>query len=127
MIKIAAAIGLVFGVMTVISGGAVIFGGSGVKEMAGNYLPFVVWFNFIAGFAYVAAGAGLFVGRGWSAPLSLAIAIVTGVVFLVFLAFVASGTPYEMRTVVALIFRGGLWGAIAYLAFRHFKGVAAAG
>jgi len=125
MVKPAAAVGAIFGLMTIVSGGSVIFGGEGIKKLAGDYIPFVVWFNFIAGFAYFVAGAGLWKNRSWSAPLSLAISLLTGIVFLVFLGYVASGTPFEMRTMIALLFRGGLWGAIAFIAYRRFRTVLA--
>tara|TARA_R110002110_G_scaffold239506_1_gene455438 strand:- start:59 stop:493 length:435 start_codon:yes stop_codon:yes gene_type:complete len=36
---------------------------------AGHYGPFVVWFNFLAGFAYVVAGFGLWFRRRWAAGL----------------------------------------------------------
>ena len=39
-----------FGVMTLKSGGFALFGGVEGKEFAGQYVPFVLWFNFIAGF-----------------------------------------------------------------------------
>lgn len=40
-----------FGLLTLKSGGSVIFIDGPARLAAGNYLPFVVWFNFLAGFA----------------------------------------------------------------------------
>lgn len=51
----AAAFAVGFGLLTIKSGGSVLLGGETARS-AGNYVPFVVWFNFIAAFAYVAAG-----------------------------------------------------------------------
>lgn len=48
-----------FGVMTVKSGGFALFGGIEGKEFAGKYVPFVLWFNFIAGFFYAISGLGI--------------------------------------------------------------------
>ena len=48
-----------FGLLTIKSGGAILFGNDAARDAAGNYVPFVLWFNFLAGFAYVIAGAGL--------------------------------------------------------------------
>ena len=56
-LRFAALVAVLFGAATVASGGNVIFG-SGAAA-AGSYVPFVVWFNFLAGFVYVAAGIGL--------------------------------------------------------------------
>jgi hydrogenase/urease accessory protein HupE len=51
----AAILALIFGVMTIVSGGSVLFGGEAVRAQAGNVVQIVVWFNFMAGFAYVLA------------------------------------------------------------------------
>ena len=48
-----------FGLLTIKEGGTILFGGDAARASAGNYVPFVLWFNFLAGFAYVVAGAGL--------------------------------------------------------------------
>lgn len=55
----AGAVGLVFGLLTVFSGGTALFGGEAARTAVGNAVPFVLWFNFIAGFFYVLAGVGL--------------------------------------------------------------------
>lgn len=58
-----ALIAVVFGIATVIVGGKTLFGGAAVRAAAGNIVSFVLWFNFVAGFAYVAAGLGLFLWK----------------------------------------------------------------
>jgi hypothetical protein len=73
----AALIAIAFGIVTVTVGGKTLFGGTEVRAAAGNIVPFVLWFNFIAGFAYVIAGFGLFFWQRWAAQLSLAIATAT--------------------------------------------------
>ena len=56
---VTALVALAFGALTVFSGGRVLFGPEAARAAAGNYVPFVLWFNFLAGFAYVVAGAGV--------------------------------------------------------------------
>jgi hypothetical protein len=107
-----------FGVATVVAGGRVLFGGAVARDAAGAFVPFVVWFNFAAGFAYVAAAAGLALGRGWSAGVAAAIAAATLLVFAAFGVHVAMGGAFETRTVVALAFRWGFWVAFATAAGR---------
>ena len=85
---------------------------------AGHYVPFVLWFNFLAGFLYVIAGVGIWQRRVWSAKLSLAIALLTLLVFAAFGVHVAGGGSYEMRTVGALTLRSSLWVAIAFYVRR---------
>lgn len=117
-----AAVALVFGLATIISGGQILFGDEAAREAAGNVMPFVVGFNFLAGFAYVAAAAGLARGRPWAASLSFGIAAATAVTFFYFGLFVLTGTPFEMRTVGAMILRTALWAGIAWFACRQVGG-----
>lgn len=81
-------------------------------------MPFVLWFNFFAGFAYIAAAVGLFFWRPWAVPAAWLIALATIGVFAAFGITVMSGTPFEMRTVGAMALRAGFWLAIA-LAFAR--------
>lgn len=109
---------VLFGVITVKSGGAVLFGENAARQAAGHYLPFVVWFNFFAGFAYIAAGVGLWLLRPWSAWLAASIAVATVIVYIVFGAYVLAGAPYEMRTVWAMALRTTVWVILAIIACR---------
>jgi hypothetical protein len=115
-LRVAALVAVLFGVVTVFAGGSVIFG-SGAKA-AGNYVPFVVWFNFLAGFVYVAAGVGLWRARRWGTAFAVGLAVLTALVFAAFGAYVGSGAAYEARTVVAMTVRTALWTFIAALAWR---------
>jgi Na+-driven multidrug efflux pump len=53
---IAAIIAVFFGLLTIKEGGSVLLGNEQAVSAAGDYVPFVLWFNTAAGFAYVAAG-----------------------------------------------------------------------
>ncbi len=110
---------VVFGLMTLKEGGAVLFGSGEARTAAGNYVPFVLWFNFLAGFAYVVAGAGLWRERRWAAWLALGVAVATALVFAAFGAHVVAGGDYELRTVVAMSLRTLVWAAIARIARRE--------
>ena len=108
-----------FGVLTIKEGGSILFGGEAALEAAGNYVPFVLWFNFVTGFAYVIAGAGLWMQQRWAARLAVAIAAATTLVFAAFGAHVYSGGAYEQRTVVAMSLRTLVWIVIAAIAWRQ--------
>ena len=87
-----------FGLLTVKAGGTVLFGSPQTRAAAGNVVPFVLWFNFAAGFAYVAAGVGLWMQRRWALWLAIAIAASTAMVFAAFGVHVLGGGAYEPRT-----------------------------
>ena len=113
----AAAVAVVFGLATLASGGMALFGGADM----GKVVPFVLWFNFLAGFAYVAAGAGLALRRAWAVSLAMAIFAATALVFAAFGIHVWNGGPYEMRTVAAMTIRTLVWAAIAHTAYWHLR------
>lgn len=112
--RVAAAVAVVFGLLTVLAGGRALFGGADM----GAVVPFVLWFNFLAGLAYVAAGIGLWTGRRWAAGLAVVIFAATLAVLAAFALHVASGRPYEARTVGAMLLRTLVWGVIALVARR---------
>ncbi len=114
VIRVAAVVAVVFGALTIKSGGSVLLGDGAAA--AGHYVPFVVWFNFLAGFAYVAAGAGLWLRRLWAARLAAALAITTLLVFAAFAVHIATGGAFEPRTVGAMTLRSFFWLGIATLA-----------
>jgi hypothetical protein len=117
-LRAAAILAIVFGLLTIKSGGEVVFGVADARVAAGNFVPFVVWFNFLAGFVYVTAGAGLWLRRRWAAVLAVTLAAGTALAFAAFGVHVAGGGAYEMRTVWALTLRLAVWGAIALFAWR---------
>lgn len=102
-----------FGAMTIYSGGSVLFGDGAARTAAGSYVPFVLWFNFFAGFAYLIAAVGLFKMRPWAVQVSLAIAVLSWAVFAAFGIHVIDGGAFEARTVAAMTLRSSLWTAIA--------------
>lgn len=117
-LQILACIAIVFGAMTVLSGGQALFGGAEAQAAVGNAVGFVLWFNFVAGFAYVATGIGLLRGQRWAGRGAAALALATALVAAAFAVHVASGGAYEMRTVGALALRLGFWVVVATVAWR---------
>lgn len=108
-----------FGALTLKEGGAVLFSDGAARAAAGDYVPFVLWFNFIAGFVYILAGIGLWLQRRWAAWLAVAIVAATALVFVAFGAHVIRGGAYEARTIIAMGLRTLVWAVIAAVAWRH--------
>lgn len=126
-LKIAGVVAVLFGLLTIWEGGSVLFLDGAEPDRKDNYVPFVVQFNFIAGFAYVVAGIGLWFGRAWAPWLALVILVATLIVFAAFGVHVARGGAYEIRTVIAMTLRAAVWAAIAGLAYRTNTGRTGAG
>jgi hypothetical protein len=123
-LTVAAIVAILFGALTVLSGGTALFGPAEARTALGDIVTFVLWFNFAAGFAYIAAGLGLFRRRKWALRLSVLIAVATALVFGAFGLHVLQGGPYEMRTVVAMTVRTAVWVAIAIVGYRSMPGEA---
>ena len=117
----AAIVAVLFGLMTIKSGGQVLFGSEEARIAAGNYIPFVLWFNFSAGFLYVITGAGIFLGKEWSLKAALFLVSSTLLVFAAFGAHILiNEVSYETRTVIAMTARSTIWAVISFVLFRHF-------
>jgi hypothetical protein len=112
-VKLLSVFAVLFGLVTIKAGGSVLFVES-ARQAAGTYVPFVLWFNFVAGFGYVVAGVGIWRQQRWAAQISAVIAILTVVVFLAFGLHIFSGGLYETRTVAAMTLRAAAWLGIAY-------------
>lgn len=100
---------IIFGVMTLIEGGSVAFDIGKARINAGNYVPFVLWFNFLSGFVYIINGIGLLLEKKWASKSSffLLISILT-VYFLLFIHILLGGL-YETKTVIAMGLRSSIW------------------
>jgi len=106
---VAGGLAVAFGLATIVEGGSVLLGGPAARAEAGHVVPFVLAFNFAAGFVYVAAGAATLAGRAWAAWLALALASSTLLVFAAFGVHVSQGGEFEVRTVAAMTLRSAFW------------------
>ena len=112
---------IVFGALTVLTGGRALFGNLESRAGFGNAVPFVLWFNFLAGFVYIVAGAGLLLCRRWAVYASLFVAVSTILVFVAFGVHVVGGGAFESRTIGALIIRSLFWIAVTIVSNRAMK------
>jgi hypothetical protein len=119
--RVISAVAILFGIMTIKSGGQVLFGEESYRIAAGNYVSFVVWFNFLAGFAYVAAGLGILFYKPWSKLLAMLIAGSSLLIFSVLGVHIFTDGAYEVRTIVAMTLRSIVWIGIMIFLFRNMK------
>lgn len=104
-----AATAIAFGVATLVEGGHVLFGGPAARAEAGAVVPFVLLFNFVAGFAYVGGGVATGLRRPWALWVARGLALATLLVFAALGVYVLAGGAHETRTLVAMTVRSGFW------------------
>jgi len=112
---------IVFGILTILTGSRALFGSFESRADFGNAVPFVLWFNFLAGFVYIVAGAGLLLCRRWAVYISLFVAVSTILVFVAFGVHVIGGVAFERRTIGALTIRSLFWIAVTIVSIRALK------
>ena len=118
---ITAIIAVIFGLMTIKSGGSVLFINGEARLAAGNYVDFVLWFNFLAGFFYITTGIGIWLEKAWASTAAVTIAALTFLVFAAFGVHILNGGEYEQRTVIAMSMRTLVWAAIAVTCWRQLR------
>ena len=121
MLRGLAVVALLFGALTVFSGGRALFGDAAARAAVGNAVDFVLWFNFLAGFLYVLAGWGLLRRQVWARHLATFLALSTAAVAVAFGVHVIGGGAFEMRTVGALVLRLSFWVVTAWVAHRSLR------
>lgn len=114
-LRVVSGIAIVFGALTVFSGGRALFGDAQAQAAVGNAVGFVLWFNFLAGFFYVLTGIGLLLSQRWARSAAFALALATALVAAAFAVHVANGGAFEMRTVGAMALRLGFWTLVAFV------------
>lgn len=105
LIKIAAFVSAFFGLLTVFAGGSVILDLFGMREVEGNFVPFVVWANFLCGFLYLMAAYGFFKRKDWTVTLMKFTVWILIAAAIVLFIWIANGELYENKTIAALGFR----------------------
>ncbi|HKJ87518.1 MAG TPA: hypothetical protein VKA48_03330 [Gammaproteobacteria bacterium] len=105
-----------FGVVTLWAAAMLLFGPVSTEQVAGVFPPFLVWFDFLVGFLYLAGATGLLLRRRWAGTLAAAIAVVTAIIFAIYGLRALQGAPYEPRIVGALAGRVAFWAIMARIA-----------
>lgn len=106
---------LIFALLTIFMTNSVIFDLFGIREKEGNFVPFVVWANWLCGFLYLAATYGLAKKREWTIQvLSIALAVLI-IAFIGLILHIYNGGIYETKTIGAMLFRIAVTLAFAFL------------
>ena len=108
ILKILTVLLLLFALLTLFLSGSVIFDLFGIRAKEGNYVPLVVWANFISSILYLVVVYGLLKMKMWSVWLLVISAVILVAAFIGLKIHISEGGLYEAKTINAMIFRMGL-------------------
>ncbi len=95
----------VFGLLTLFLSTSIIFDLFEIRAKEGQYVPFVVWANFISAFCYLFGAYGFFNGKKWTTSVLSFSAIILIAAFVGLLIHINLGGLFETKTISALTFR----------------------
>ena len=97
-----------FGLVTLFMSSAVLFDWLGIREKEGNFVPAVVWANWLCGFLYLICAYAVFKNSlRAKIPLITALFILIAAYLYLFI-HISNGGLYETKTVGAMAFRIGV-------------------
>ena len=121
ILKITATVLLLFALLTLFLSSSVIFDLFGIREKEGNYVPLVVWANFISSILYLVAAYGLLKMKKWPVWLLVISAVILVAAFIGLKIHISEGGLYEAKTANAMIFRIGLTILLAVASYFLLK------
>ena len=99
---------ILFGAVTVFMSSSVLFDWFGIRAKEGNYVPGIVWANFVCGILYVVAAYGIMYHQIWARfPLTIALIILI-LAYIGLFIHINNGGLYETKTIGAMAFRIGV-------------------
>jgi len=102
---LAAAVLAIFGLATLFASGAILLDLFDVRETQGNYVPFIVFTNFLVSLLYLVAAYGFVKNKFLALSLLLATLVILFVATAGLWVHIWSGGLYEMKTKGAIVFR----------------------
>lgn len=119
--RILAALLAAFAAVTLFLSGSVILDLFDMRAKEGNYVPLVVWANFICSLLYLAAAHGLVKLKRWSYKILIAAAGVLFIALAGLLIHISLGGLYETKTIGAMVFRISITLVFAFFCYRIKK------
>lgn len=110
---------LAFGMLTLFMSSSVIFDLFGIRAKEGNYVPFIVWANWICGFLYIFSAYFTFKEHSAARKLLLFSLGILIVAFIAFLIYIFDDGIYEKKTLFAMMFR--IIVTIVFIALANYQ------
>ncbi|HNP68875.1 MAG TPA: hypothetical protein PKH16_13290 [Aequorivita sp.] len=96
---------IVFALLTLFLSSSVIFDWFGIRAKEGNYVPLVVWANFMVSLLYLLASYGYLFLKKWSLSVMLIAVIILVLAYIGLFIYINNDGLYESRTIGAMLFR----------------------
>ena len=112
---------VLFGAVTVFMSSSVLFDWFGIRAKEGNYVPGIVWANFVCGILYLVAAYGIFHHQIWARfPLTIALIILI-LAYIGLFIHINNGGLYETKTIGAMAFRIGVTAIFLFITSKILK------
>jgi uncharacterized membrane protein (DUF2068 family) len=112
---------VLFGAVTLFMSSSVLFDWFGIRAKEGNYVPGIVWANFVCAMLYLISAYGIFKNKTWAKfPLVISLIILI-LAYLILFIHINNGGLYETKTVGAMAFRIGVTAIFLFLTTKIFK------
>lgn len=95
----------VFGLVTLFLTTSIILDLFRIRAMEGNYVPFIIWANFISSMLYLISAYGFVQRKRWTFKLLGSSAIILIVAYAGLFLHINFGGLYEVKTIGAMAFR----------------------
>ncbi|HLW32041.1 MAG TPA: hypothetical protein VKX40_07250 [Aequorivita sp.] len=112
---------IAFASATLFMSSSVIFDWFGIREMEGDYVPFIVSTNFIAGWLYLVSAYGLLKAKKWAFWILIGTTLFLAIALVALALYINSGGAFELKNVGAMGFRIALTIAFSLLAYYSLK------
>lgn len=112
---------LIFGAVTVFMSSAVLFDFFGIRAREGNFVPYIVWTNWLCGFLYLATAYGIYREKKWTLYCLVTALVLLVTATTVLIIHIKNGGLYEMKTLGAIAFRTALTALFTVLTPKFFK------
>lgn len=112
---------LLFGAVTLFMSSSVLFDWFGIREKEGNFVPLIVWANWLCGFLYLMTAFVLLKNRSWAVKPLIISLIILVLASVGLFAHINGGGLYETKTLGAMAFRLGITGIFTYLTSKIYK------
>ena len=112
---------LLFGGVTLFMSSSVLFDWFGIRAKEGNFVPLVVWVNWICGILYLITAFGILLNQIWTKiPLLISLGILILAYIGLFIHINNDGL-YETKTIGAMAFRIGVTAIFLFITTKILK------